>query len=50
VIKRVREVEYELELPKGSRICNTFHLSCLKKALGQQVISLAYLPPVDEEG
>jgi hypothetical protein len=27
-----------------------FHVSCLKKALGQQVTSSTELPPLDEEG
>jgi hypothetical protein len=35
VIRRVGEVAYELEVPEGRRIHNTFHVSCLKKALGQ---------------
>jgi hypothetical protein len=34
VIKRVGEVAYGLELPKGSRIHNFFHVSFLKKVLG----------------
>jgi hypothetical protein len=47
---RVGDVAYELEIPEGSRIHNTLHVSFLKKALGQQVTALKKLPPLDEEG
>jgi len=49
VIQRVGEVPYELELSEGSNIHNVFQVSCLKKALGQHVISSTDLPPLDEE-
>jgi hypothetical protein len=50
VIQRVGEVACELDLSEGSKIHNVFHVSCLKKALGQQVTLSVELPPLEEEG
>jgi len=50
VIKRVGEVAYELEIPPGSKIHNVFHVSCLKKVLGQQVTIAIELHSLDDEG
>jgi hypothetical protein len=47
--RRIGEVAYELELPKRCRVHNIFHVSCLKKALGQHVVTSTKLPPLDEE-
>ena len=48
--RKVGVVAYELELPQGSRIHNVFHVSCLKRAIGQHITPLEVLPPLDEEG
>jgi hypothetical protein len=50
VIRQIGEVEYELELPEGSKSHNVFHVSFLKKAVGQQISTSQELPPLDEEG
>jgi hypothetical protein len=50
IIRKVGEVAYELELPEGRKIHNVFHISFLKKAVGQQVIISEELQPLDEEG
>ena len=49
VIKKIGEVAYELELPSHSQIHNVFHVSRLKKVLGQKIVPFVELP-LDDEG
>ena len=50
VIQKIGELTYVLELLEGSKIHNVFHVSCLKKAIGQQIFISYTLPPLDDEG
>jgi hypothetical protein len=50
VNKKLGAMAYELDLPQGSKIHNVFHVSCLKRAIGQHIIPIEELPPLDEEG
>jgi hypothetical protein len=50
VRRKLGVVAYELELPFMRKMHNVFHVSCLKRALGQHVTPIEELPPLDEEG
>ena len=41
---------YELEPSEESKIHNVFHVSSLKKTLGQHIAPSTKLPPLDDEG
>ena len=50
ITNKISQVAYKLQLPNKSRIHNVFHVSCLKKMLGQHQIVQTILPMLDDEG
>ena len=43
-------MEYKLELPTSSRVHLVFHVSCLKKVIGDKLPIETIFPELDEEG
>jgi hypothetical protein len=50
MIHWVGEVSCELEFLEGRKIHNVFHISFLKKVVGQFINTSEELPPLDEDG
>ena len=50
IIRKVGEVAYELELPPESKIHKVFHVSNLKKVVGQQIVTSFEMSPLDDKG
>jgi hypothetical protein len=43
-------VSYQLYFPKNSKLHSFFHISCLKKVIGNKCHAQTSLPELDEEG
>jgi hypothetical protein len=50
VLQKIGTMAYKLELPSSSRVHPVFHVSCLKKVIGDKIPVQTILPELDEEG
>jgi hypothetical protein len=50
VLQKIGTMAYKLELPSSSRVHPVFHVSCLKKVIGEKIPVQTIFPKLDEEG
>ena len=50
MIQKIRVVAYKLQLLTGARIHLKFHVSFLKKFIGEHTLSFTEFPPLTHEG
>ena len=50
VLQNIGTMTYKLELSASSRVHPVFHVSCLKKVIGDKILVQTILPELDEEG
>ena len=50
VLQKIGTMAYKLELPTASRLHPVFHVSFLKKVIGDKIQIQTILPELDEEG
>jgi hypothetical protein len=50
VLQKIGTMAYKLELPASSRVHPVFHVSCLKKVIGDKIPVQTIFPELDEEG
>ena len=50
ILQKISSVAYKLHLPEGAQIHLIFHVSLLKKVVGDLPKSITELPPIDNDG
>ena len=50
LLQNIGTMTYKLELPASSQVHPVFHVSCLKKVIGENLPVQTILPELDEEG
>ena len=50
MLQNIGTMEYKLELPTSSQVDLVFHVSCLKKVIGDKLLVQTIFPELDEEG
>ena len=50
MLQKIGTMAYKLKLPASSRVHPVFHVSCLKKVIGDKILVQTILPKLDEEG
>ena len=50
VLQKIGTMAYKLELPASSRVHPVFHVSCLKKVIGDKILVQTIFPELDEVG
>jgi hypothetical protein len=50
VLQNIGTMAYKLEFPASSQVHPVFHVSCLKKGIGDKIPVQTIFPELDEEG
>ena len=50
MLQNIGTMAYKLQFPTSSRVHPVFHVSCLKKVIGENIVVKTIFPELDEEG